>query len=157
MKTRFWKHEFEILFVYPLFFAISFAIFLAGTILMFSSISFLPLMLVGLIFLILITCSILFNKRLLSKVIYSKEYIKQERLKKEIKRIYWNEIIDIDSIPVGRGHFYLSFVSNQQQISVELTKKMYKTILQLCPNINIVTKIKQMNEFKWLHKEDYKK
>lgn len=157
MKIKFWKHKLELFFVYPFFLIISFTLFLTGIILMFSNLSFWPLMLFGLSFVILILFLLLFNKRLLSKIIFSKEGIVLERFKKEIKKIFWSEIIDVDSIPVGKGHFYLSFITRQEQISVDLTKKMYKTIIELCPNLNITTKMNQMHEFLWFHKEDYKK
>lgn len=152
MKTKFWKHEFELLFVYPLFGIISFIIFLVGLILLIQDKSFWPLMVAGLIFLILILNVVVFNKRILSKVIFSKDNIKLERFKKEINHIDWNEITNIESIPVGKGHFYLSFVSKNKRINVDLTKKMYATIMDICPSLNIKIKINEMNEFKWFHR-----
>ena len=157
MEIKFWAHEFELLFFYPFFLAISFAIFLAGLILMFTDLSFYPLMLMGLVFLIILICSLFFDKRPLSKVVITENYIALERMKKEISKISWSEVTDVDSVPVGKGRFYLSFISNKQEISVDITKKMYKALVQLCPNFNIIMKINQMNEFKWLHKEDNKK
>ena len=153
MTIKFWAHKMELLFIYPLFLTISFIIFLTGSILMSTDLSFYPLMLIGLIAIIILLCSLIFNKRLLSRVVISENYIALERMKKEIKKIPWNEVIDVDSIPVAKGHFYLSFISSQQEISVDITKKMYKALVQLCPNFNIIIKINQMNEFKWLHKE----
>lgn len=153
MTIKFWAHKMELLFIYPLFLTISFIIFLTGSILMSTDLSFYPLMLIGLIAIIILLCSLIFNKRLLSRVVISENYIALERMKKEIKKISWNEVIDVDSIPVAKGRFYLSFISSQQEISVDITKKMYKALVQLCPNFNIIIKINQMNEFKWLHKE----
>ena len=66
-----------------------------------------------------------------------------EEMKKEISKISWSEVTDVDSVPVGKGRFYLSFISNKQEISVDITKKMYKALVQLCPNFNIIMKINQ--------------
>lgn len=109
----------------------------------------------GLIPLLAMICILTFNKGLLSKIIYSENGIIWKRFKKNIMFISWEEITEIKNTPISMYSSYLSFISNNKQIDVELTKKMYDAIMFICPP-NIKLQINDLEAFKCFHRNKNK-
>lgn len=153
MKVEFWKHQTEVLLIWPFAIIISALFTIIGLILMFViDTSLGGMAFCGAICLILALAGIFANNRVLSKVKYSDSGILLKRFKKEILFLTWDEINEVTTTPVSRSITYLSFVSNKGKIDVELTKKMYEAIMKLCPNINVKTQINDIERFKGFHK-----
>ena len=152
MKTKFWKHQFGILFFWPFMSIIALAIVLAGLILTLKNTAYLGLLVGGLIPLVIIIGELIFDRRVLSKVEFSEDGIKCYRLKKQITYIRWSEITDVKDISVARGHRYLRFVAENKKLDVDLTKKMYEAIIALCPYPNLKVLINDIPCFEYLHK-----
>lgn len=68
----------------------------------------------------------------ISKIIFSKEGMEIITFNKRKMFMAWEEITQVKATPYGKGGRYLSFVADGKQIDVEITKKMYITIMLLC-------------------------
>ncbi len=153
MKITFWKHKYELFIGAILLAIISLLFIIIGIVLIIQNHYIWPILVLGIISLILILYLLFFQKRILSKVIFSNEGIEWIWLKKRILFISWNNITDIKSSPRGRGAEDLSLISYDNKIDVSLTKKMYDAIMILCPNQNIKNQINNIDSFKWFHKD----
>ena len=153
MKITFWKHKYELFIGAILLAIISLLFIIIGIVLIIQNHYIWPILVLGIINLILILYLLFFQKRILSKVIFSNEGIEWIWLKKRILFISWNNITDIKSSPRGRGAEDLSLISYDNKIDVSLTKKMYDAIMILCPNQNIKNQINNIDSFKWFHKD----
>lgn len=155
MKVIFWKN-FRELFGLLLFNSIMFAGIIMLIIFTILYHSLWP-GLVSVLIMFIVSISILFfQKRFLSKVTFSNEGIEWTWLKKKILFINWSEISDIKEKPFSRVASYLSFIVGNQCIDVDLNKKMYNTIMIICPDYNIKKTINNIYCFKYLHREDDK-
>ncbi len=154
MKIEFWKHETELFIGWISLMILSSILFIGGIILSIKDIDiYWPVLLSGTIMLIISFCSLFFEKRTLSKVIFSEEGIEWKWLNKKIAFINWDDVIDVVPTPHGRGEFDLTFVSNKCNIDLGLTKKMYKAIMQICPNPNLKMIINNIDCFKYFHRD----
>lgn len=157
MRNEFWKHQTEALLLWPLAIVISTSMIIVGIILM----CLIDLGAGGLVFcgtiLLILALSILFsNNKILTKIEFSESGILLKRLNKKILFVNWDEINEVTTTPFSRPITYLSFVSDKVKIDVELTKKMYDTIMTLCPNIYVKTQINNIERFKCFHKDGRK-
>lgn len=153
MEVKFWKHGIE-LFGYLSFILIV----LLGDILciifvLLNEISTLSIVIFSAILLFLLLI-VFFNKNVLSKVIISEIGIKLMWFKKEILFINWEDIIEVKSAVQSFCTNYLTFVTKDNTIRFDLTKKMYDTIMAVCPIPNIKVRINELDAFKFLHKND---
>ena len=65
----------------------------------------------------------------------------------------WSDIIDVKGYPYSnKGAYYMSFISKNDQIEFEPTKKMYDTIIELCPSPNLKYEINNIEYFKGFHR-----
>lgn len=156
MRNEFWKHQTEALLLWPLAIVISTSMIVVGIILM----CLIDLGAGGLVFcgtiLLILALSILFsNNKILTKIEFSESGILLKRLNKKILFVNWDEINEVTTTPFSRPITYL-FVSDKVKIDVELTKKMYDTIMTLCPNIYVKTQINNIERFKCFHKDGRK-
>lgn len=116
-----------------------------------EDIDYWPMTIIGFIFLAVIIITIFVIKRLLSKVSFSDEGIKITRFRKVCNFFRWDEIIKVEEIPRSHVLSWLSFVSENEHIDVELNARMYKTIMSICPNQNVKNMINQIECFKCFH------
>lgn len=138
MKVKFLKHEVSFFTAVIIVSAMSIA--LIGT----SFIDFSNmwgLCAVGAALLFALLYIVFIDKKISSTVIFSEEGIEYKSFKKSILFIAWGEITEITRTPRGINFEWLTFVSNDKRIDVDLTKKMYKVIMILCPYQNQKTKI----------------
>ena len=95
---------------------------------------------------------LLFEKRLLIKVEFNENGIKLLRLKKETKFVKWDEIIEIKETIRSRTLSWLTFVTDNGNIDIEVfSKKMYDAIISACTNPNIRMMINNLECFKVYH------
>ena len=145
MELVVWKHKIALL-------GMIFFIFLEAvctiifTILIFTANFTCAATIIWFIFLIITTIIVIFDKKHLSKLIFSEHGIRWIKFNKEIMYMQWEDITDIKQTPAGLATFYLTFVSNDKQINMDIfSKKMYKEILNICPNENIKLRIKNLD------------
>ncbi len=152
MKVEFWKHQSEILIAWPFFIVCSLVLIILGIILMITqSIGYFGMSLSGIIIFLPSVIYIFVNPKVLSKVEYSETGIVWKRFKKIILSMNWSDINSIRRVPVSPYMINLAFVSNNDEIVVEMTKKMCKTIMILCPEPFVKTQINEIEEYKCYH------
>lgn len=153
MKVTFWKHKLELLVGGLLASLLSLALLLAGVIQTILEPYFWPMILVGVVCVGVTVIAFVQEKRLLSKVTYSEEGIECNWCKTQVASIKWADVTDVVATAHERGTEDLSFVAKDTQIDVSLTKKMYDTIIEVCPNEDIKTKLNGIECFKKFHAE----
>ena len=153
MKTEFWKHQVEVLFAWPLAVCLSLTCSIVGIVLTIKEVFYWPILVFGFLMLLICIYSIFFQKRTLSKVIFSESGIQVIRLKKKLMFINWNDITDVKSTPYSRGAHYLSFVAGSSQIDITPTKKIYEAIMILYPYQGIKTMINNNYHFRSLYRK----
>lgn len=152
---EFWRHRSEIIIFWPFVFIFSFTFIISGIVLMIiKDLGFAGMILAGIIPLIISFILIISDTKLLSKIIISDKGIEWKKFKKQILFIDWHEIIEIKTTPISPTARYLSFVSNKGKIDLELTKKIYNTIMIVCPDSNVKMQINDLKDFKYLHKNN---
>ncbi len=156
MKIKFWKHTTELWLAWMSLFIASLAVLIAGIILtIVKNIAFASLILLGFISIIYLTINIFFiEKKFTSRVIFSEKGIEVTHFKKSITFIAWNDIVRIKEITRVNAINWLSFVSSNNQIDISLTKKIYNTIMLICPINSIKFAINNINSYKCFHKKD---
>lgn len=148
MKVTFWKHQIELFLGWLVIIILSVILIITGTIFTVKEASvYWSILFSGIICLIPSIYVLFFQKKVLSKVTFSNKRIEVIWFKKEITFLYWSDVIEVRATSHGRGHCYLSFISRDQQIDIDPTKKIFKTIMILCP-INIQVMIKNIERFK---------
>ena len=153
MKTTFWKHQFEALLFWPLMIGIGIVFIILGIILTTKQMAtYWPITLIGIIVLLPSSYMLFFHKRTLTKVVFYEEGIELRRFKTTSMFLSWSDIIDVKPIIRSRGLCWLSFVASNKTIELELTQKMYDTIMAICPIPNIKVQINEIECFKYLHK-----
>ena len=155
LKITFWKHKLEIYVYFTLFLPVSLGLFLAALILTIQDAeNFWPLLVLGIFILFCIIIIFFDEKRIMAKVIFSDDGIEWIWFKKTVLFIKWTEITDITTRFRGRGNYDLSFIANDKRIDVWLTKKIYNTIMIICPEPNVKMQINNLKEFEWCHNKD---
>ena len=154
MKKEFWAHQFIVFFVAPLFMILSIICLIFGIVMTaIKGLDFSPLIFIGVFLISLCIYAIFFDKKTLCKVIFSEEEIILKRLNKIITIMKWSDIIEVKGCLYGnRGNAYISFISNNKQIDFVPTKKMYDTIIELCPSPNLKYEINNIEYFKGFHR-----
>ena len=145
MEIVIWKHKINL-------FGILFFIFLEAictaifTILIFTHNFTYIASVIWAVFLIFTILILIFDEKCLSKLTFSEQGIRWTRFNKEVMYIKWIDITNIKQTPAGLATFYLTFVSNDKCIKMDIaSKKMYKQILDICPNENIKFMIKNID------------
>ncbi|MBQ8522208.1 MAG: hypothetical protein IJ458_00915 [Clostridia bacterium] len=155
MEIGFWKHQLKV--GISLFMEILCFVFAVTSIVLVVKESFYWIVLVfAIVMLLLNTYAVFFEAKILYKVFFSNKGIRVKRLKKELLFINWEDITEVKATPYARGDSYLSFMIVNNQLDVDLTKKMYDTIMILCPYTGIKTMINNLPQFKWYHREKKK-
>lgn len=147
MKVSFWKNRTELIFMMCLI-ALGIIFTLIGVIKFTALYQF---FICGIILLIPCLMFLLFCRSPLTKLILSEEGLECKWFKQISVTIRWNEIIDVGRKQRSMALSYLSLVTNDKQVDIDLTKKMYDTIMILCPYENIKSKINSIQYFKYLH------
>lgn len=148
MKVKFWKKATELISICVLL-GFSIMVLIIGMILSFASQW--GCLIIGAVLCFFVFLVIIFYKQPFSKVLISDEGIEHKWFNKKITFIGWSDIIEINEISRSRDLSYLVFISKDNQLDVGLTKKMYETIMILCPYEHIKNKINNLNYFKYLH------
>ena len=145
MEIVIWKHKIK----YVVVWGYNCLTFLVSVILALISIYNVNLGLLAIsffIFFIIGICWFFLDKNILSKLTFSEQGIRWTRFNKEVMYIKWIDITNIKQTPDGLATFYLTFVSNDKCINMDIaSKKMYKQILDICPNENIKFMIKNID------------
>lgn len=150
MKISFWR--FKAGMVAGIFFTIiSFSLIIPGIIFIKETNEMILLM--GVILSSLSIYGLFCGKKFLSKIIFSNDGFEVTWLKKSVIKCDWADITEVKAIPCGRATSYLAFVVGNNQIEMGLNKKMYDTIMLLCPYTGIKTRIDNLPQFKWFHRE----
>ncbi len=153
MKRKFWKHTYTLSIFCPVMISISLALIILGIILAITTnFAFIGMIIGGLIPLLFVLFYLVFDKRLLSKVVFSENGIELTRFKKQIVSVSWDDITEVKSTPISWSSSYLTFLSKENQIDIELTQKIYNTIMFVCQNPTIKMKINEIDKFKNFHK-----
>lgn len=154
MKQEFWMYQYEILFFWPFIWVISLACLLTGIVMTLKSPMYWPILVFGAFCLIFCICIIFFQKKLLCKVVFSNEGITIKRLGKILTTMQWIEVLHIEGHLYGsNGGRYMSFISQSERIDVVPTKKMYNTIMLMCPNSKIKKELESIECIKCFHRE----
>lgn len=152
MKQTFWKHQLEILFFWPLSTILSLSCFVVGIVMTTKKSLYRPILAMGIFLLIICIYAVFFRKETLCKITFLEEKIIVKRLNKTITTMQWFEIIDVKGNLYGnKGGRYMSFISQNNQIDVVPTKKMYNAIIEICPSNAIKNKINNIECFKSFH------
>lgn len=145
MELVVWKHKIKFMVLIPMTILI-FCAFVIFTILALTDIVFWGYSICLFVFFLIFISLIFFDKNVLSKLTFSEQGIKWTRFNKEIMLLKWTDITDIKQTYMGPTTFYLTFVSNDKQINMDIfSKKMYKEVLNICPNENIKLRIKNLD------------
>ena len=81
------------------------------------------------------------NKRILSKIAFSQEYIKITWLKKEIYEFRWHDITNVTTTLCGKGSRYLTLFVRDKSIDMIPSNKIFKAIMISCPFDSIKEKV----------------
>lgn len=152
MKAKFWKNTYALYFICCMSF-ISITLIIIGIIITIKYISLWPIILVGIIILFSCLYALFFKKKLLSQIILTNEGLECIMLKKQTLYIKWEEIINVKETPYSFTSSYLTFITYDKSIDIVLTKKIYNTIMEICPNQNLKALINNLESFKWFHKD----
>jgi hypothetical protein len=80
------------------------------------------------------------RKRLFSKVSFSSKGIILSYFKRALLYFRWDEITNVKEKPKYR-QMYIAFMRGQDSIEFEMTRAIYRTILQLCPESAVKSKL----------------
>ncbi len=150
-KFVFWKNNSNLFLGIPILLVLFLAFIIAGIVLTPKNSIFLPMIIMSAICFLFLVYFLFFDKRTLSKIELSEEGIEWKWLGKNILFLGWHEIINIKSTTRGKGAEDLSIISNSEQIDISLTKKIYRTIMQVCPNQLVKKMINDIECFKFFH------
>lgn len=158
MKNEFYVYEAATLIGCPICFMLSSILTFAGIVMTINFSFCWPILLLGCVMLILSFYILFGQKRTLTKVKFTNDTIFIKRLNKLIFSINWSDISDVNAntsyAPYIWNAQYLTFISENKRIDLVLTKKMYKTIMLVCPYLSIKNEINKIEFFKWLHRKD---
>lgn len=156
MKQEFWKHQYEILFFWPLMIILSYGWFITGIVVTIVIESYhWPLIFFGGLYLISCILVVFLQKKILCKVVFSKEEIVVKRLGDILVTIKWSDIISVEGRYHGsNGGRYMSFISRKEKIDVVPTPKMYKAIIALCPYPSFIREINSIDCLKCFHRKN---
>lgn len=106
-----------------------------------------------------IVCTLAFLTKLF-KVILTDEGIELRYGKKQLAYINWFDITRVDATIVSRT-WYLSFFSDEKHIDVSLSRKLYQTIMDICPSVFVKMALDNLSALQdkkqWLEKRRNKK
>ena len=153
----FFNHISEIVMFLVILPIIAIVFFVAGVVLSLqaNNVGFVPIGM-GFAVIILIIIELFINKNTLSKISFDYDGISVSWLKQRRTYIRWNEIKFINEISRSKTFSWLSFVTKEKQINIELTKNIYNAIMHFCPIQSIKNKINSIECFKWFHRNNKK-
>ncbi len=153
MKVKIWKHTVG-------FFSIVFCIVLILIMIIISIIKVIKdyhywaMLVLFVLFLIYFLLYLIFSKNALSKVVFSEDGIEWIRFKKQIAFIRWDEISDVKQTLAGKYSYCLTFIAGSKRIDIDVSsKKIYNSIIQICPEPNIRMMINEINSLKYFHRD----
>lgn len=148
MRIEFWKHKFTLMTILIVIGSTFIGTFLLGVFIKNESAK-LPLIIISFMILLL-GLFVLFKNKLnfLSKIVISEESISVKKLKKQTINIDWSEVVEVKATHYGKGGRWLSIVSKDKQIDMDITKKIYVTIMTLCPYQSMKSMLNNVEEFK---------
>lgn len=156
MRNEFYIYAAATLIGCPIYFTLSGILTIAGIVMTIIFSFCWPVLLLGCIMLILCFYILFGQKRTLTKVKFTNDTIFIKRLNKLLFSIDWSDISEVNAntlyAPFIWNAQYLTFIAGNKRINLVLTKKMYKTIMLLCPYSSIKNEINNIEYFKWLHK-----
>lgn len=150
-KLEFWAHKSNLILGIPMIIILLLIFLSIGIIEMPKSSIFWPMITMSIICLIFLIYILFFDKRTLSKVKFSEKGIELVWLGRDILFVDWYDIKEVKSTPRGKGAEDLSIISNTTQVDIGLTKQMYNTIIQICPNPLVKIMINDIECFKCFH------
>ncbi len=147
MKVEFWKNRTELI-IFSILLVLSFILILIGTM---SFATLFPFFICGSLLGISCIITLFFYKAPLTKIFLSNDGIECKWFKHKITLISWEEIFEVKENQRSFALSYLRLIAKNKQIDIDLTKKIYKTIIILCPYEHIKTEINIIPYFKYLH------
>lgn len=147
MKVKFWKETGQLFIAIPCFSICCVGLIIAGIIN-----SIIPLIVIGIIFLVVVLCFLFLPNYALTTIIFSNDGIEIKWFKKQLAFIFWNEITEVKSIPRGKGSV-LAFYSNNKKIVVAPTKKIYTAIMNFCSNQSVINQIENATRLEWFRRK----
>lgn len=154
MKKNFWKNS-DLIFACSFFSALSIVFIVIFSILFSYNNQTWPGFLFGLP-LIAIFVFILLSKEVLSRISLSEEGIKVIRLKKELNYLLWTDIVEIERTTLHGTQVGLCFITHNNKIEIAITKKIYNSIISICPYQHIKNRINEFDCFRLLAKSKHK-
>ncbi len=157
MKVKFWKHTKEFHF-YITIIIVSLIVPIWEIIDIIKNNSFPVFIIFYSLYLFVTFIYMLFiDKRITSKVVFSMEGIEVKYFKKQIVYIRWEDILEAKETVRNVRFSWLSFVTENNQINIDLTKKIYNIIMLMCPREDIKRNINNIEYFKWYHRKSSSK
>jgi hypothetical protein len=92
------------------------------------------------------------KKRIFSTVTFSNEGVEWRLFKKQVLFIKWEEIADVKQTHYGMIH-QVALFRGQEKIEMEVLRKMYNTIMTICPMPDVKIKINELPCLKFFHKK----
>ena len=93
------------------------------------------------------------DKKYLTKITLTENGIKGTWLNKNIGFIKWEKIIEVKETVRSRAPSWLTLKTQTQQLDIELTKKLYNKIMEICPIPNLKVMINELEDFKFFHRK----
>ena len=150
MKTVFFKEVLPLIFMLIIILLFWFVIFaIAFPRVSINNVNQLHLIIAAIaIPLICIVVLLIFPKNFLSKIVVSKEGIEWRLYKKRISFITWDEVTDVREKTVGRGNTHIVFYRGSDKIQMEISRKLYNAIMELCENQGVKSRLRNLNRNK---------
>lgn len=106
---------------------------------------------------IICLCALFFNKKYLSKIIFTEKGLQIIWYKKKIGSFDWSEILEAQRTPFGRGISYLTLITMNNQVNIFISsQKMYDAIIATCSNANLKYTIENLNFLKCFRRKKKK-
>ena len=155
MKISFWRFKGDLISCAIILSVISIILSVTGVVFIrdYDNTAGIILICVNLLIILLFVGTMLLGKKYLSKITFSNNGFEITRFKKCLISYDWGDITDIKTTPYAKGFGnYLCFVIGDNKLDIQLTKKMYDTIMILCPYAGIKTMINNIGQFYYFHK-----
>ena len=154
MKNTFWVDAFASLILLPLYLLISTATFTTLLILSIRTSTYTTFIIIGIIILYAIGIVLtIIPKEILSKITFTEEYIKIVKFGKTKALVKWQDVLDVKGIYRGRSTACIVFTTENCNLLVVPTKKMYQYILSICPRQGLRYTIKNLSIFSGFNRQ----
>ena len=151
MKYEFWAYGGINILLWPTYFISCAGIFIFA-IVMNDKTSIYPVI-IGFIFIILGLLVIFLNPKILTKIVFTTKGVALKRYNKIIVNIDWENVIEIYEVCYARANKIAYIKSNDAQIEIFPTRKIYNAIMDVCPYESFKHIFNELEAFKWYHRK----